>query len=800
MVIKNLKLTNYRRFRHLELEFPENIIGILGSNGAGKTTIVEAIGWCLYGNRIRRTDKLDIRSQFAAATEASEVELIFSCGGNDYRLLRKLKGKNAAVEAAIYLNADTEPAAVQERGVNEFIESLLNLDYRSFIVSVFARQKDLAALSMFQPEERRKSIARLINIDAIDRSRVDVRVDRKGKIDTQSGIKTSIRDNKELKANKKKLAEKLEVSQQRLEDLKQKLADCDKIFKATKSEYEKLSEIRDRYHQIVARIEKWTTFKAETEQRKAKQLEQIESIEQAQQQYKKLSPMLRDYNKIQREKDRLDKSSGKYFQLKAFQAEKKRLFSLVTKEQVLVTKLTEELKGFESFDKKLSELDQLIKQMQQQRETVRRELSQNEGLIVNITAKGKETRQKNDQIEKLGPDSPCPVCTRPLKEHYQTVHANFQNELATLRKQYSQYEKTDHELKEKIQHLDNQLLNAQKDRDAVLQALEQRNAREKQLKQHRDTLEELNQNLETVNKNISNIGDVVYNEKQHKEVQKNYKELSAVRDRLLKIEENVRRLPDEKQELEQLEKALTDQTTEIEREQQQLKSLSFNEENYSELRKNMEVFQQQLESAKDENHAENQKELSIQKDLERIEQEIKTNQALKKQINQLKQEIVYLDALDYHLGLFRQELSGRIRPLIAARASELLHLTTQGRYTILELDEDYNIYLFDQTDKFPLIRFSGGEQDLANLCLRIAVSQVVAERAGRSQINFIVLDEIFGSQDEQRKELIMTALQRLFSQFRQIFIITHVESIKDGLPVIVLVEPVSDMESRATMI
>ena len=117
----------------------------------------------------------------------------------------------------------------------------------------------------------------------------------------------------------------------------------------------------------------------------------------------------------------------------------------------------------------------------------------------------------------------------------------------------------------------------------------------------------------------------------------------------------------------------------------------------------------------------------------------------------------------------------------------------------MELDEDYNIFLYDQTAKFPMARFSGGEQDLANLCLRIAISQVVAERSGRSQINFIVLDEIFGSQDELRKEMILLALQQLSSQFRQIFIITHVEGIKDSLPVIVSVEEKSEMESRAVL-
>ncbi|MEA3428425.1 MAG: SbcC/MukB-like Walker B domain-containing protein [Thermodesulfobacteriota bacterium] len=97
-------------------------------------------------------------------------------------------------------------------------------------------------------------------------------------------------------------------------------------------------------------------------------------------------------------------------------------------------------------------------------------------------------------------------------------------------------------------------------------------------------------------------------------------------------------------------------------------------------------------------------------------------------------------------------------------------------------------------------QFSGGEQDLANLCLRIAISQVVAERSGGAPINFIVLDEIFGSQDSGRRDLILNALGQLSSQFRQIFIITHIEQIKDMLPVIIDVTTKDGEESVARVL
>ena len=198
MIIQNLKLENYRRFSQLDLEFPENVIGIIGRNGSGKSTIIEAIGWILYGNTIARTEKQEIRSQFAQETQNCKAEMIFLYGGHEYKIIRSLRGKNATSEAAIYRDGGENPEAVQDRGVNLFIEDLLKLDRQSFLTSVFARQKDLAALSSMKPEERRKSINKLINIDLIDKARERVRRDRNNKKIYIEGSTAALKDEKEL--------------------------------------------------------------------------------------------------------------------------------------------------------------------------------------------------------------------------------------------------------------------------------------------------------------------------------------------------------------------------------------------------------------------------------------------------------------------------------------------------------------------------------------------------------------------------------------------------------------------------
>jgi len=181
MFLRALKLKNYRKFREESIEFPEGIIGIVGSNGVGKSTILEAIGWALYGNVIARTDKQEVKSQNAADKDDCTTELEFDLSGHSYKIVREIKGKSAISNALIYVDGSNSPEAHRDSGVNEYVEKLLGMDYVTFLRTVYAKQKDLAALSTLRPEERKKVIRRMLNIDRIDLAIVQIRSDKRSK-------------------------------------------------------------------------------------------------------------------------------------------------------------------------------------------------------------------------------------------------------------------------------------------------------------------------------------------------------------------------------------------------------------------------------------------------------------------------------------------------------------------------------------------------------------------------------------------------------------------------------------------
>jgi exonuclease SbcC len=136
------------------------------------------------------------------------------------------------------------------------------------------------------------------------------------------------------------------------------------------------------------------------------------------------------------------------------------------------------------------------------------------------------------------------------------------------------------------------------------------------------------------------------------------------------------------------------------------------------------------------------------------------------------------DELDRAFSDLRTDLNFQLRPELSELASAFLSELTDARYTEMELDDQYNIVILEDGIQKPVL--SGGEEDLANLVLRLAISQMIAERAGQS-FSLLILDEVFGSLDEARRFNVVELLRGLQDRFEQVILITHIEPVREGL-------------------
>jgi exonuclease SbcC len=147
-------------------------------------------------------------------------------------------------------------------------------------------------------------------------------------------------------------------------------------------------------------------------------------------------------------------------------------------------------------------------------------------------------------------------------------------------------------------------------------------------------------------------------------------------------------------------------------------------------------------------------------------------------LSELTQRKLLHDELDRAFTDLRTDLNFQLRPELSELASGFLTDLTDGRYGELELDDSYNIVVLEEGLPKPVI--SGGEEDLANLVLRLAISQMIAERAGQP-FSLLILDEIFGSLDEARRANVLDLLRRLQGRFEQVILITHIEQVREGV-------------------
>ncbi len=148
-------------------------------------------------------------------------------------------------------------------------------------------------------------------------------------------------------------------------------------------------------------------------------------------------------------------------------------------------------------------------------------------------------------------------------------------------------------------------------------------------------------------------------------------------------------------------------------------------------------------------------------------------------------DLALVNELDRAFTDLRTDLNQQLRPDLSELASTFLRELSSGRYGEVELDEDYVATIVEAGEPKPVL--SGGEEDVANLALRLAISQMIADRAGQP-LSLLVLDEIFGSLDEERRIAVVDLLRSLADRFPQVILITHIDTVRDGFDRIIRVE------------
>lgn len=176
MIPTKLKINNFQSYDQAELTFSFSSALIIGerdnnsevSNGSGKTSIFEAIAWCLFGKCKQKTIDAVVRR----GQDVGQVDLWFTHDGKDYHVSRKRNVKFARTEVLLFeiINGREElfPGDTS-KDVEAKIREILKSSYEVFINSSYFMQRSISEILSGTPASRQKIISSLLNLEFWDK-------------------------------------------------------------------------------------------------------------------------------------------------------------------------------------------------------------------------------------------------------------------------------------------------------------------------------------------------------------------------------------------------------------------------------------------------------------------------------------------------------------------------------------------------------------------------------------------------------------------------------------------------------
>jgi len=217
MYLNRLFMHNFKKFRRAEVEFQGGLTGIMGSNGAGKSTIVEAIAWSLYGSRASSIKKDFIRNSRAGEADSVEVKLSLSLGKRELEIYRAIKGKNMAPEAYLFL--DGQRIATGTKEVDQRLEDILKISYQDFMKTFYARQKDLDNLLKENVMGKREYLLKLLGLEDIKESALEeIKSDRSGLEEQRSRLAGALEEIGDVQARLDEAFREISLTRKGLEE------------------------------------------------------------------------------------------------------------------------------------------------------------------------------------------------------------------------------------------------------------------------------------------------------------------------------------------------------------------------------------------------------------------------------------------------------------------------------------------------------------------------------------------------------------------------------------------------------
>lgn len=778
MRLNRLRLLNFRQHADSDLQFDGGLTGIIGPNGVGKSTLLEAIAWALYGGDTARGGKETIRFARAPARAQVRVELEFELSGHRYRVVRGL------TVAELYLDGGEQPIANSATAVGDMLHRRLGMSRAEFFNTYFTGQKELAVMASLTATERAQFLSRVLGYERLrvaqelaDQRRRDLR-------NEVAGMRSGMPDEAVLAAQVIEAGAQVTEATSRLADAEIERSRVQSQVDGLAPRWAEAQRQRDELQMLDADV-RVTEIELAAQRRNSERLTvELRHVDEARGALAPLSAQLAPFHNLGQE----------LAQLRELAAQDGRRQALHEQEALMRA----ELEAMRSERESLVGTPALEEQVTLELEARRRHLEEAQGNLElrrtewvrdrqeaetrrnALRAQYSELRDQRDRLVARGEQGVCPTCQRPLLDHYRQVLDVLDNQIETIAADGSYFKSRLEQLETMPDHvaeLDDERRRVQGDVGGLERKLARTQMSVQQLTHIGRDLAAKEQRHDTLTRDLAEI-PAGYDAARHRSVESEFERLVALSTQANRLTTQVEREPALRREQENVTRSVEQLATRRDDLVSRRTALALSEEEFGLLRDHHAAAATQLQRATLSTATATNELILAEGALERADASREELTRASERVAVLERDKQLHDELHRAYSDLRTDLNFAMRPELSELASAFLTELTDARYTELELDDKYRIVVLEEGVPKPVI--SGGEEDLANLVLRLAISQMIAERAGQA-FSLLVLDEVFGSLDETRRQNVVSLLRGLQDRFEQVILITHVDDVRDGL-------------------
>ena len=909
MILVALEIENYKQFAgaHQIAPSPQGIVGVVGRNGVGKTTLFEAIEWCLYNPTGIHND--DIPPRGGLGQTCVRVTLEDPRDGVRYVVERRLKRK--VVSAEIYRADDTENRIVQgTRQVTDYVtKRLIGLSHRAFVSTFFTRQKELSFFGSLKETDRRREVGRLLGLETIREAQQAIGKERTDAQGEARALRAQYLDQTEGRDFAVEAAE----AEAAVVTGREAVARADECVSTAiaatttaRAELERWRTLQDADNAFALELERVHGDERTAEMRRAGAAEEIALLDHAGADRANLAPVAAEEPTRAAAVAAHEAERDRHLARERLLADQRRACGGLRKAAIDLEKavrrvppgpgvpegwgwrpsdadaplataarligLAEGLDVDSACERETElalcfriarERDEAVQKAENYRAHLRRLEQQLDAILAGgdpSTAAEAATRdratalaaaevaaaraaaeaQERGRLEGIVAalqasdfSRGCPTCNRPfsledagktaeilterIAEHrrQETIYAGERTALVkrardlealrlaavartseadTLRGRIrdgsQKVTEADDDAVSKAEECAATLRRAGLTADPTVDEVEQAGIVADRLqkvavslpllRQLRTTIADYLEERNAAEQGLADLGAVAYDAAAHEAADQALDAARVAIARIAELDRQLARRPGVDAELTVAVADLDRLAVERERIEADRAAVGFDPAGLERAA----AVEREARAAEQAANDERQSATVVLTDLESrqraLAKEHERIAGLAARADTRGRDADELDRMYREFNRFDQYVADRVTPQLAEHTGEMIAAVTEGKYDRVEFDENYGLLLYDGEEKFPVSSFSGGERDVAALCARLALSRLVGGQAGHPP-EFLVLDEVFGSLDRDRRAQVLEMLGTLAGSsdaFRQLFIISHVDDVR----------------------